>query len=368
MGKPSAGKGKYGKSKASPSRGKGKTFRREEGRSYPDESARSESLKARLINKQREGGEDAKKSLPPEPELDDKATQLREKLMLKKRKLTAHGDKEVETAKFATAGAAARGAAALASTGAASTTRRVEMKVTASPSSPPSVTVEADQVARPTEQPKVASAPAAEQSKVVAAPPAVVSAAAPQTEPPQAPSQPRGKPAKDAPAGAVTAAAGKAFVAAPKLAEFEVPKQKPGHPVPASPGKPLPGKPPQSTPPPKTLTPSKLGQVPPKAEPKARQSSGEKRKALMMALLQRQVSTPRKRPALLATGGAQAMAEVAEELKFQQKWFNENRPRWMPYLSQEAKQYRGVQPFSMQKAQELEDYLKGIGAFKGRVL
>ena len=27
-----------------------------------------------------------------------------------------------------------------------------------------------------------------------------------------------------------------------------------------------------------------------------------------------QVSTPRKRPALLATGGAQAMAEVAEEL------------------------------------------------------
>eukprot|EP00913_Durusdinium_trenchii_P017753 g16682.t1 len=86
----------------------------------------------------------------------------------------------------------------------------------------------------------------------------------------------------------------------------------------------------------------------------------------MMALLQRQVSTPRKRPALLATGGAQAMAEVAEELKFQQKWFNENRPRWMPYLSQEAKQYRGVQPFSMQKAQELEDYLKGIGAFKGR--
>ncbi|CAK9076309.1 unnamed protein product [Durusdinium trenchii] len=81
-----------------------------------------------------------------------------------------------------------------------------------------------------------------------------------------------------------------------------------------------------------------------------------------------EVSTPRKRPALLATGGAQAMAEVAEELKFQQKWFNENRPRWMPYLSQEAKQYRGVQPFSMQKAQELEDYLKGIGAFKGRVL
>eukprot|EP00913_Durusdinium_trenchii_P017752 g16681.t2 len=117
-----AGKGKYGKSKASPSRGKGKTFRREDRTllsmrcSFPFAYAH-ESLKARLINKQREGGEDAKKSLPPEPELDDKATQLREKLMLKKRKLTAHGDKEVETAKFATAGAAARGAAALASTG-----------------------------------------------------------------------------------------------------------------------------------------------------------------------------------------------------------------------------------------------------------
>lgn len=30
-----------------------------------------------------------------------------------------------------------------------------------------------------------------------------------------------------------------------------------------------------------------------------------------------------------------------------------------PSVVQEAKQYRGVQPFSMQKAQELEDYLKG---------
>jgi len=99
-----------------------------------------------------------------------------------------------------------------------------------------------------------------------------------------------------------------------------------------------------------------------KAQPRP-VGAGEKRKALMMGLLQRQAS-PRKRPAL-ASGGAQAIVEIAEELKFQEKWYNENRKRWMRYLPlEEAKKYKPMQPFSVKKAQELEDYLKGLGAFR----
>lgn len=91
------------------------------------------------MNKQREGGaDDAKKA--PGPELDDHASKLRKMLMLKKEKQKqAEGGKDT-TAKFASAGAAARGAAAMSSIG-QNASRKVEMEGSASPSSPVSVNV-----------------------------------------------------------------------------------------------------------------------------------------------------------------------------------------------------------------------------------
>ncbi|CAE7632807.1 unnamed protein product [Symbiodinium sp. CCMP2456] len=420
-GKPVGKGGKYGGGRGavgrgSPGKGKGKpSFRQQEGK--PDGTAKTESLKAQYLHKQR-GEDPAQDSQAREQEPEDKAAVLRDRLLRKKQEqqknqvraahdpATRHGATAVtvdlssgepragaqaEKARFASAGAGARGAAAL---GTASDAKTRVVEVEAASSSADAALNEEERkkqlrgqrFAQTTGAAPGAPAPG---PKPAGAPPGVVSspepisptgAEMPATNLPATPRTEKKDPSPVAqaagagPAKALAQAATAAAAAAVPAVPVTVPPKRKAVPAPpATPAPPPTSKPAQSRPvvkPPSTPAATSTPSAPAAkstaqpTQPGPQPPPEEKRRRLLANALQRQARTsaPRKRPPSLLTGGAQATKEVDAELAFQQKWFNTNRQKWLRLLPpEESKAHRPVQPYSAETAQKLEAFLKSLG-------